>query len=416
MRVTKPAFTTVRWIGLCILTVASSALAQGTNYSTLERGRYLVNAGNCAACHTAEGGKPFAGGRAIPTPFGTIYSTNITPDRVTGIGAWSNAEFYKAMHEGISRDGKHLYPAFPYPWYTKLSASDVHAIKTYLGALPAVRQENKPSELPWPLSMRTVMAGWNALFFREGSFRTDPNKSAQWNRGAYLVEGLGHCAACHTPKNILGGLKKNQRFEGGFGEHWYASSLTGDLRDGLGNWSEQDIVEYLKTGSNSKAAAAGPMTEVIRNSTQHLTDADLNAMATYLKDMPGTKDESNQATRRIDPSFLTQGEALYVDNCTGCHMQNGTGIAQVFPPLKSSAAVQAQDPTTVLHHIIGGAAMAATKEKPTGLAMPAFGWKLNDQEIAALATYIRNTWGNRADAVTERQVSKVRKDARTSAD
>ena len=201
MRVNKPGFKTMRWIGLCIFTVASTALAQGTNYSTLERGRYLVNAGNCAACHTAEGGKPFAGGRAIPTPFGTIYSTNITPDRETGIGAWSNAEFYKAMHEGIGRDGKHLYPAFPYPWYTKLTASDVHAIKAYLGALPAVRQENKPSELPWPLSMRAVMAGWNALFFHKGGFRTDPNKSAQWNRGAYLVEGLGHCAACHTPKN-----------------------------------------------------------------------------------------------------------------------------------------------------------------------------------------------------------------------
>ncbi|HKO68487.1 MAG TPA: cytochrome c [Burkholderiaceae bacterium] len=415
MRVNKPRLKTMRWIGLCILAVASAALGQGVTYSTLERGRYLATTGNCASCHTADGGKPFAGGRAVPTPFGTIYSTNITPDRETGIGAWSNDEFYKAMHEGIRRDGQYLYPAFPYPWYTKLSARDVQAIKAYLGALPAVRQQNKPSELPWPLSVRAVMAGWNALFFREGSFRTDLNKSAQWNRGAYLVEGLGHCSACHTPKNVLGGLKKNQPLEGGFGEHWYASSLTGDLRDGLGSWSARDIVEYLKTGSNSKAAAAGPMTDVIRNSTQHLTDDDLNAIATYLKDMPRTTDENTQTVRALDPSVLSRGEALYVDNCTGCHMQDGAGLAQVFPPLKASAAVQASDPTTVLHHIMGGATMAATKEKPTGLAMPAFGWKLNDQEIAALATYIRNTWGNRADAVTERQVVKVRKDSPASA-
>ncbi len=414
MRATKPGFRVAAWIGLCVLAIATTALAQGTDFSTLERGRYLTNAGDCAACHTADDGQPFAGGRAVPTPFGTIYSTNITPDTETGIGRWSNEEFYKAMHEGVGRGGKRFYPAFPYPWYTKVGVDDVRAIKAYLDALLPVKQKDKSSELPWPLSVRAVMAGWNALYFHEGAFRTNPEKSAQWNRGAYLVEGLGHCGACHTPKNVLGGPKKNKRLEGGYGEHWYASSLTGDLRDGLGAWSAQEVAEYLKTGSNAKAAAAGPMAEVVRNSTQHLDDADLNAIAAYIKDMPRTKDESNNVSRSIDKSVLTHGEALYFDNCTGCHMENGTGIAQVFPPLKASAAVQAKDPATILQAIIGGATVVATKEKPTGLAMPAFGWKLSDQEIADLATYIRNAWDNRAGAVSAGQVAKVREEVRHS--
>jgi mono/diheme cytochrome c family protein len=412
MRATRPRLKAAVWIGLGVFAIPATVLAQGTTFTTLERGRYLVAAGDCAACHTADGGQPFAGGRAIPTPFGTIYSTNITPDKETGIGRWSNQEFYKAMHEGVRRDGKRLYPAFPYPSYTKVGVDDVRAIKAYLDALPPVKQQNKPSELPWPLSIREVMAGWNALYFHEGTYRTDPNKSAQWNRGAYLVEGLGHCGACHTPKNVLGAPKKGEGLEGGYGEHWYASSLTGDLRDGLGAWSAQDIVDYLKTGSNAKAAAAGPMAEVVRNSTQYLSDPDLNAMATYLKDLPGPQKAAEAKGNSIDQSVLTRGAALYVDNCTGCHLENGAGIAQVFPPLKASAPVQAKDPATVVQAIVDGATVVATKEKPTGFAMPAFGWKLSDQEIADLATYIRNAWGNRAGAVSAGQVAKVRKEVR----
>ncbi len=392
----------------------STAVAQGTHYTTVERGRYLTAAGDCAACHTAEGGKPFAGGRAVPTPFGTIYSTNITPDRDSGIGAWSNDDFYEAMHRGIRRDGSHLYPAFPYPWYTKLDVDDVLAIKTYLDTLPAVQQRNIPPELPWPLSVRSVLPAWNALYFEEGTFRGDPRQSAQWNRGAYLVEGLGHCGACHTPKSVLGGPKKDEFLEGGFGEHWYASSLTGDLRDGLGAWSRQDIVEYLKTGSNAKAAAAGPMAEVVRNSTQYLNANDLDAIAVYLKEMPHSKDQREVGSRDIDDAVLTRGEALYFDNCTGCHLDNGAGIANVFPPLAHSAAVQANDPSTVLQSIVDGGQVVATKDKPTGLAMPSFGWKLSDSEIADLATYIRNAWGNRASAVRSAAVAKARKQVKSS--
>ena len=371
----------------------------------VERGRYLAAAGDCAACHTAPGGRPFAGGRAIPTPFGTIYSTNITPDKETGLGNWSEAEFYRAMHEGIRRDGKHLYPAFPYPWYTKLTRDDVDALKAFLETLPPVRHENKAAELPWPLSVREVMSGWNEMFFHAGEFKADPGESGEWNRGAYLVEGLGHCGACHTPKNAVGAVKTKQRLQGGYGENWYATSLTSDARDGLGDWSPDDVVKYLKTGSNLKAAATGPMAEVIENSTQHMSDADLHAIAVYLKTVrPG---EETQAAG-TDPQRLARGEAIYRDQCAGCHMEDGAGQAHAFPPLRGNAVVQAKEPGTMLHMILDGAQVAATKANPSGLKMPAFDWKLSDQDVADLATYLRGAWGNKASAVSAKDVKKTR--------
>jgi mono/diheme cytochrome c family protein len=394
-------------IGLFCCSAPAKVMAQGMTYTNVEEGRYLVAAGDCAACHTADGGKPFAGGRPVPTPFGTIYSTNITPDKDTGIGQWSREDFYKAMHEGIGPGGKHYYPAFPYPWFTKVSAEDVRAIKAYLDTLHPVHQHNRPPELAWPLSVREVMVGWNKLFFHEGTYTADASKSAEWNRGAYLIQGLGHCGGCHTPINALGAPEKKKSLEGGYGEHWYAMNLTGDVRDGLGNWSPQEIVEYLKTGSNAKAAAAGPMGDVVRNSTQHLSDQDLRAIAAYLKDIPGEKEAA--ASGKIDPPVMAHGRELYVDNCTGCHMEGGEGLAEVFPPLKGSEAVQSRDATTVVHAVLDGARIVATKDKPTALAMPAFGWKLSDAEIADLVTYIRNDWGNRASRVTAGEVAKVRK-------
>jgi mono/diheme cytochrome c family protein len=392
-----------RLLGLLLAFWAASAWAQ--LHSAIERGRYLAAAGDCAACHTADGGKPFAGGRPIPTPFGTIYSTNITPDKDTGIGTWSEEQFYRAMHEGIRADGKHLYPAFPYPWYTKLSRADVDSIKAYLDALPPVRQEARKPELPWPLSVREVLAGWNTLYFKKGQYRQDPKQSPEWNRGAYLVEGLGHCGACHTPKNLAGGMKTSQNLQGGYGENWYATSLTNDVRDGLGDWSLDDIVQYLKTGQNAKGAATGPMAEVIENSTQHLNDADLRAIATYLKSVGG-RTEAKAPTK--DKERLARGEAIYLDQCSGCHMQDGTGQAHVFPPLKGNAVVQSKDPGTMLHMILDGAKIAATAQNPTGLAMPGFSWKLSDQDIADLASYLRATWGNQAGPVAASEVKKTR--------
>lgn len=383
------------------------ALAQpiDNSHSLIERGRYLAQAGDCAACHTADGGKPFAGGRAVPTPFGTIYSTNITPDKDTGIGGWSEDDFWRAMHDGIRRDGKHLYPAFPYPWYTHLSRADVDALDAYLGALPAVRQENKPSKLPFPLSVRESVAGWNAMFFDAGQYRPDAKRSAQWNRGAYLVEGLGHCGACHTAKNFLGGPEKSRTLAGGFGEDWYAPALTNAGRDGLGHWSEQQLVEYLKTGTNAKSHAVGPMAEVVQHSTQHLSDADLHSVAVYLKSLPG--DEKERAAED-DHDRLARGAALYVDQCAGCHMARGEGQPGVFPSLADNAIVQARDPGTLLHTILEGGHTVATAAKPTALAMPAFDWKLSNTDIADLATWLRASWGNRAAPVSDSSVEKTR--------
>lgn len=324
------------------------------------------------------------------------------------------------MHRGIDDEGKHLYPAFPYPWFTKLSRADVDAIKAYLNTLQPVSNDVKKPDLPWPLSVRTSVAAWNALFLKEGEFKADPGKSAQWNRGAYLVEGAGHCAACHSPKNVLGGVKNDESLEGGqAGEHWYAPSLTGNLRDGLGGWTTAEIVEYLKTGSNAKSAAAGSMKDVIQYSTQHLTQADLTSIAVYLKDLPG--DDATTSTAQAahasnagdgDRAWMTRGEAIYVDNCTGCHMQDGGGMRGVFPPLRGSAAIVADKPDTVIHVVVEGQQMVQTQDKPTGLSMPAFAGKLTDGDIADVVSYIRNAWSNYASTVDAAAVAAVREIAK----
>ena len=397
-----------------LLAMAPTLVARESSHGSIERGRYLVDAGDCAACHTDDRGQPFAGGRPIPTPFGTIYSTNITPDPETGIGNWTPDDFYRAMHEGLAPGKRRLYPAFPYPWYTKLTRADVDDIRAYLSTLPAVKQANKPSELPWPFSMREVMAGWNALYFRQGTFKPNPQKSAEWNLGAYLVEGAGHCGSCHSPKNFAGAPKRDKAFQGGYGEHWYATSLGGDLRDGLGQWSVDDIVKYLKTGANSRAAAFGPMAEVVHDSTQHLDNDDLHAIAVYLKDLPPhesgtTSSASANNGGGVDHDRLARGRGIYVDDCAGCHMENGEGVPGVFPPLKGSSVVQAQDPETVVHIVLSGEKTAVTKENPTGLAMPAFDWKLDDRAIADLVTYLRNDWGNRGAPVDRDKVADTRR-------
>lgn len=386
--------------------------AQGTTFTTIERGKYLVQAGDCAACHTNPGGKPFAGGLPIATPFGTIYSTNITPDPQTGIGKYSVDDLYQAMHRGVRRDGEYLYPAFPYPWFTKITRDDVRAMKAWLDTIEPVQQADRKPELPWPLSMRVVMKGWNALYFHEGEYRSNTGKSAEWNRGAYLVEGLGHCGACHTDTSVLGGPKRGEHLQGGdFGERWYAPSLAGGLREGLGNWSEQEIVEYLKTGANAHSTAGGPMGDVIRHSTQYLRDDDLKAIAVYLKDLPAPEGArgSDEAKAKDDAAqAYARGKAVYVDNCTGCHMEDGKGLADIFPALAGSSAVQAQNADTLLHIVLAGAAAVQTPGKPTGFRMPSFDWKLDDDDVAAVVNYIRHDWGNRAPDVDSKEVAKVR--------
>jgi mono/diheme cytochrome c family protein len=386
--------------------LATYALGDDLSFEQVQRGKYLVDAGDCVACHTVEHGKPFAGGRPVETPFGVIYSPNITPDRETGIGAWSDDEFYRAMHSGIGPDGTRLYPAFPYPYFTKMTREDVLAIRTYLKTLPAVSSRRPPPDLTWPLEYREFMRGWNWMFFREGTFTSDPRKSAEWNRGAYLVKGAGHCGACHTPKNVLGGDKTDQQLQGNPIQNWFAPKLANGERNGLGAWSTDDIVEYLKTGRNKHSGATGLMAEVVANSTSKLTDDDLHAIATYLKDAPS---EPTPPPPPIpDQAQMNAGKAIFADSCSACHQSNGKGVARMFPPLEHNANVQSGDPTSVIRVILDGARTVTTDARPTPSSMPAFGWKLDDTQVAAVATYVRNAWGNAAPAVTPGQVKDLR--------
>jgi mono/diheme cytochrome c family protein len=378
------------------------------NFNEIERGRYLATQADCTGCHTKpEGGRPMAGGYPIETPFGTLISPNITPDKDTGIGAWSDDQFVQAVQHGRGRDGAHLYPAMPYTAYVKMPREDVLAIRAYLATIPPVHNSVVSNQLPFPFRIRASMIGWNALFFDDAPFRGDPKKSGEWNRGAYLVAGPGHCGVCHNDKNFLGGDKSSGALRGTVIQGWEAPDLTADERTGLADWSADDIVAYLKTGHNRISAASGPMGEVIRDSTSQMHDADLQAIATFLKDQPAPQQSSPAAVVRNDPA-MKEGQAIYVDECSACHARNGAGAPNIFPALKDSPIVQSSDPTSLARVVLHGTQNVATAQAPTGSAMPAFGWKLTDQQAAAVLTYIRNAWGNAAPAVTSGQVNDLR--------
>jgi mono/diheme cytochrome c family protein len=371
------------------------------------RGRYLVDAGDCEACHTAPGGQPFAGARGIRMPFGIVYSANITPDPKTGIGRWSEADFYRAMHNGVAHGGKNLYPVFPYTYFTRMSRADVDAIWAYLRTLPPTYQVKPPNKLPFPLNIRPILAIWNALFFRPGEFRPNLAMSAEWNRGAYLVWGPGHCGGCHTPKNFLGADRNSHALQGGTINDWVALDLTEDPRPGLAGWSNGDIVEFLRSGRNPRAAASGSMQEVIYYSTSRMSDSDLAAIATYLKQLPPPRHV--KGFNPPDEAAMRAGEAIYTDTCAACHGANGEGQPRTFPPLAADASVQARDPTTIVRIVLAGSRSVPTPATPTPLAMPAFAWKLDDAEIASVATYVRNAWGNSAAPVSRGKVAKLRR-------
>jgi mono/diheme cytochrome c family protein len=393
---------------LCVLlgSLGFSANCFAVDHSSadIQRGRYLATAGDCVACHTTVGGKPFAGGRPIETPFGTLYSPNITPDRETGIGAWNDEQFYNALHSGIDPTGRHLYPAFPYPYFTKLTRDDVRAIHAYLDTVDPVRSKRPASQLDWPLDYRFLLTGWNWLYFDEGTFAGDSQKSAEWNRGAYLVRGAGHCGACHTPKNFAGGDEKSQALEGGLLQGWHVPNITADRRRGIGSWTVEEIAEYLKTGRNAHSGATGLMAEVVSDSTSHLSDSDLRAIAVYLKDQPGHPADVDHGA---SDAVLAAGKAIYNDSCAACHQGNGKGVPHLFPPLAGSANVQAKDPTTLIRLVLQGASTVRTAAQPTFAAMPAYRWKLDDGETAAVLSYVRNQWGNAAPAVSADDVKSV---------
>jgi mono/diheme cytochrome c family protein len=396
--------------GLAAIVAGSAAWAAGINaqdFKQTERGRYLAVAGDCAGCHTLPGSdRDFAGGRPIETPFGNLLAPNITPDAATGIGAWSDDEFVNALTKGTGRNGTHLYPAMPYTYYAKLSRDDVLAIRAYLKTVPAVHNAVQANQLPFPFNIRSSLAGWDELFFKPGAFTPVGDKSAEWNRGAYLVEGLSHCGMCHTPKNALGGDKR-EPLRGYALQGWFAPNITNDDRLGLGTWTADDIAEYLKTGHNRTSAASGPMGEVVTLSTAQMTDADLHAIAVYLKDQPG---QENSPPAAADAAVLKIGGKIYADECSACHGRDGKGTPGLFPALAGSPAVRQDDPASLMRVVLRGARSAATDKAPTGAAMPSFGWLLDDEQVADLLTYVRNTWGNASPSVTAHEVTKSRHD------
>ena len=376
------------------------------NAAQLRRGQYLVAAGDCLSCHLREGGEPFAGGLGLNTPFGVIYTSNITPDRNTGIGAWTAEQFYHAMHDGKGAHGENLYPAFPYPWFRRVSREDDDAIFAYLMTVPPVGYSPPKTDLPFPFNFRSSLGAWNLLYLDGRGFQSDPGQSAEWNRGAYLVNGLGHCGACHTPKNSLGADKSKQEFHGGNLDNWVAPDLTGNIRIGLGEWSVDDIAEFLASGRNAHAAAGGAMAEVITYSTSFLNDADRRAIAVYLKSQPSSPMMASSAP---DTGAMHRGAEIYSDACSSCHLDNGLGQSRMFPPLGKDAMLQQPDPTGLEHLILAGTRIGVSASRPSPLGMPSFAWKLTDQEIADVSTYIRNSWGNQAAAVEVRDVAALRK-------
>ncbi|HEV2673259.1 MAG TPA: c-type cytochrome [Aliidongia sp.] len=387
---------------------ATEAAEGPQDFGRTDRGRYLTIVGDCAACHTQQGSsQQFAGGRPIETPFGTLLAPNITPDRETGIGAWTDDEFVGALTRGTGRGGAHLYPAMPYPSMTKLSRDDALTIRAYLNSVPPAHHPVVANQLPFPFSIRLGMAAWDALYFTPGAFQPVAGKSEEWNRGAYLVEGPMHCGACHTPKNFLGGDKSASHLQGYALQGWFAPNITNDARSGLGHWTTGEIVAYLKSGHTAGAAASGPMAEEVALSSSKMADADLQAVAVYLKDQPG---QDQPAPAAPSDTVMTAGAAIYADECSACHASTGTGVPGLFPALAGASGVQSSDPASLLHVVLRGTRSVATETAPTAPAMPSFAWLLSDDQVAAVATYVRNAWGNAAPAVTGSDVGHARRD------
>jgi mono/diheme cytochrome c family protein len=377
------------------------------DFDLIQRGKYLADIGDCGACHTLPGsGVMLAGGRPIETPFGTLLGPNITPDPETGIGAWTDDEFINSLTKGTGRNGIHLYPAMPYTYMTKIPRQDALAIRAYLNTIPAVHNPVQPNQLPFPFDVRAGLVAWDELNFQPGEFKPTAGKSAAWNRGAYIVEGLAHCGLCHTPKNAAGGDETSRRLKGYALQGWFAPDITNDKRRGIGSWPVDDIVTYLKTGHNRFSAASGPMAEAVMDSTSKFTDDDLKAIGTYLKDQPVAN--AAEEAGDVDAGVMKQGSAIYADQCSACHAADGSGVDGLFPMLKGSTLVQSTDPASILHVLLRGARSAATDPAPTAPAMPSFGWMLNDDQVAAVATFVRNAWGNRAPPVETVTVGQVR--------
>ena len=380
----------------------------------IRRGKYVAQLGDCVACHTEKGGAEMAGGLALETPMGTIWSTNITPDPKTGIGGWTFGEFDRAMRKGVAADGHNLYPAMPYPSYAKISEEDMTALWAYLTkGLQPVEKANRMAAMNFPFNLRFGLSYWNAVFVDGTPFIPNRSKDEVWNRGAYLVQSLGHCGACHTPRGVgfnevamtEKGKSGEQFLAGAKVENWHAVELR-DL------WTVEDTVQLLKTGQSRFATASGSMTDVILHSTQNFTDDDLVAMATYLKSLPSKNlkpvPPKPVYTSAPETAFNTTGGLGYMQFCNDCHRQDGTGVKGIFPPLAGNPTVTSKDPATLIHITLTGWETAATDAHPRTYTMPAFA-RLHDKEIADILSYVRENWGGGAPAINEAQVAEARR-------
>ena len=409
------------WANMLLFPVAGSALAataSDNEAQLINQGEYLSRMGDCMACHSVAGKPEYTGGLAINSGLGTIYSTNITPDKQVGIGNYTEQQFADAVRKGIRADGSYLYPAMPYPDYAKVTDEDIHALYTYfMKGVPASSEQPPATDLSFPFNQRWGMMFWNWVFGNDTGFTPIKGASAQVNRGAYLVEGLGHCGSCHTPRGI--GMQEKAYdhtdklfLSGSELNEWAVPPLRG-----IDHWSEQEIIDYLQTGRNDKAGVAGEMTSVVYNSTSHLTDDDVAAIAVYLKFLGGDKKEAAKAsdakasstTEKLTAAKdLTLGERLYVDNCGACHFVDGKGAPKAFPQLDGATIINAQNPAALIHVILQGAQLPSTAKAPSELLMPGFAARLNDKEVAELATFLRSAWGNKAPKVSASDVTEVR--------
>ncbi len=383
--------------------------------------------GDCAACHTAPGGKAYAGGLSIATPIGAVYTSNITPDEQTGIGRYSYGDFERAVRRGLRPDGAALYPAMPFPSYARMTDADTQALYAYFTrGVQSVAQADRQSDIPWPLSMRWPLSYWRWMFApapapaARASGTTEANADALLARGAYLVEGPAHCGTCHTPRGP-GLQEKALTAKGGAAylsgsvvDNFVADDLRGDAVTGLGGWSEDDIVQFLRTGRNHNTAAFGGMTDVVNHSTQFMTDEDVRAIAHFLKSLPG---EQGQARFAYKPAAATElaagvvsarGSLDYLNSCAACHRSTGLGYAETFPALAGNPVVNDGDPSSLINIVLKGGSMAGTAKAPTQFTMPPFADRLSDQEVADIVTFIRSSWGNNASAVDPAQVAKLR--------
>ncbi|MDR3017262.1 MAG: cytochrome c [Delftia acidovorans] len=405
----------------------AQALVAPAADGAVARGAYLARLGDCVACHTTPGGQPFAGGLPMESPIGTIYSSNITPDEATGIGGYSFEDFDRAVRHGVARGKGSLYPAMPYPSYARVSEQDMKDLFAYFQSVPAVRTQVPDNGIPWPLSMRWPLSVWRSLFAPDPA-KVQVAKSSALDeprlRGAYLVEGLGHCGTCHTPRAFTmqekGLTAADPRFLSGGAalDGWVAKSLRSEGQDGLVRWSAQDLVDLLRTGRNSHSAVFGGMADVVTHSTQYMSNADLHAIATYLKALepkpgavlPAHTYDATVANALWRGDDRQRGAAIYVDSCAACHRTDGRGYQQVFPALAGNSAVLSRDPHNLITIILKGHQVPATSSRPSTFTMPAFGWRLTDAQVADVATFVRSSWGNQAGAVEAGQVARLRKD------